>query len=109
MSEAEVQKLIKEGLKTAGYTVMDTAVYGSPRIMRAAKQGGTTKGLPDLFVTHDSWPTGIFIGLEVKTEKGALKPEQQELLDRGRIAVVRSFEDAYRAVQDYEAELGRSV
>lgn len=93
MTESELQASIVSGLRLIGYTVLST----SARVSRGIR--GVTKGLPDLLVTHTSWPTGTWLGLEVKLPKGAIKPEQKALLEAGRIVVVRSWEDAFQAVK----------
>ena len=92
MTESDLQASIVSSLRKLGYTVLST----SARVSRGIR--GVTKGLPDLMVTHRSWETGIWLGLEVKLPKGAIKPEQKELLEAGRIVVVRSWDDAWRAV-----------
>lgn len=64
------------------------------------------KGVPDLIVTHDSWPGSMWIGLEVKTPIGRLSKEQTELHEAGRITVVRSLDDAEEAVCKFIALMG---
>lgn len=94
MSESELQGQIKSALRRLGYICLDTSTYGSARVMRQARMGGNSKATPDLLVTHDLWPRWMWLGMEVKTETGKLKPEQQELADKDRICVVRSIDDA---------------
>jgi hypothetical protein len=119
-SEEQVQRTIIEGLQyTRGVTVLQTSHRTSStrtctkcRTKNSIKQTcsacgsylpvghgyGATKGVPDLLVTRDSWPTGFWVGLEVKGPKTPLSPEQAALLEKGRIYVVRSWEDASAAL-----------
>jgi hypothetical protein len=61
------------------------------------------EGLPDIIVIIP--PTGTFLGLEVKNEKGKLRPSQiefaQKVTNAGAIyRVVRSLEQAKNAVAE---------
>lgn len=98
LSESQIQEQIKEALKAMGCIVLDTSARGSARVMRTARQTGTSKGIPDLLISHASWAP-LWLGIEVKDAKGTLKPEQKQLLDLGRIVIARSVEDALEAVR----------
>jgi hypothetical protein len=64
---------------------------------------GSSYGVPDLLVSSKSWnPDGIWLGLEVKNKKGKLSKTQQDLLDLGRIVIVRSAEEAVECVREFE-------
>lgn len=59
-------------------------------------------GLPDIIVIVP--PSGRFLGLEVKSKTGKLRPAQEEFRDKlesagGIYTVVRSLTDAYKAVE----------
>lgn len=91
MTEFELQSSIRSALKTLGYEVLSTSAVMTKRIR------GISKGVPDLIVSHTTWPVGLWLGLEVKLPKGTLQAEQKALLEKGRIVVVRSVEDAKKA------------
>lgn len=95
MSESALQSDIRKALQTLGYSCRATS---APFRQKRGRNWQQDKGMPDLFVTHKSWGEGVWKGLEVKTGKGTLKPEQQELLEAGRIIVVRSVDEAIAAV-----------
>lgn len=88
MTEREIQDGIRSALRKLGYTVLSTSGVGRAKHAR----NNQDKGVPDLLVSKDGW--GVWIGLEVKAPKGALKPEQKDLADRGMVFVVRSLDDA---------------
>lgn len=108
-TEAGVQRAIVEGLEALSYRVLQTS-----RHMKRCKHcgkfpgrpDGVDRGLPDLVVTRDDWPTLEFCGIEVKGPETDLSPEQKALRARGRIAVARSFDDAMAIVIAYAAARG---
>lgn len=91
LSEKDIQFAIKRKLTELGYIVLSTSSIAAGRGRRAAS---TSSGVPDLLVSHKKWQCGVWLGLEVKTEKGRLTPEQTELYNLGRIVIVRSVEMA---------------
>lgn len=91
--ESKLQADIIRALKARSFVALSTSVSATRGVR------GVTKGVPDILVSADHWPVGAWLGLEVKTPKGALKTEQVELLERGRIVVVRSLEDALNAIE----------
>ncbi len=105
-TEADTQKLLTDWLAWSGYEVLVTsrqwtrcAECGS----RERKQDGATRGLPDILVWKAGW-TG-WLGVEVKTKTGRLRPEQKRLADMGSIVVVRGLEDLQLALAVFEVEL----
>jgi hypothetical protein len=101
-----VQKQIVEALRGCGYTVLVT----SRRRHRcrcglwSSAGDGCDKGIPDLFVAleaivpDDGIAKWMWRGLEVKGPKTPVSPEQQALADAGHITIVRSVEEAFKAV-----------
>ena len=53
-------------------------------------------GCPDLFVWSPRFQR--WVGQELKADKGKLSPEQQRLVDLGAVQVVRTPEQALRAI-----------
>ena len=104
-SEESVQQTIVQGLRLLGLTVLQTTVrsvkthcHRCGSKVSAYGSYGADKGVPDLLVTSSSWPMGFWLGLEVKSASGTLRPEQKALHDEGHIFVVRSWEEAKAAV-----------
>lgn len=63
-------------------------------------------GIPDLLVTHDSWPEGVWLGIEMKRDASSrVRPEQQALLDRKRILICWDEQAGFEAVKEF----GRSL
>jgi len=59
------------------------------------------KGLPDIIIIVP--PTGRFFGMEIKSEKGRLRPAQKEFSEKlidagGAYRVVRSLKEAKEAL-----------
>jgi hypothetical protein len=97
--EEGVQQAIRDGLELLGYTVLSTSV-------RRVRYGyGATPGIPDLLISRDTWAPGCFLALEVKGTKTRLSAAQRRLADDGRIAVVRSWEEARYVVENFEREM----
>lgn len=94
MTEREVQDQVRKALRSLGYTVLSTSSGASGRPRKF--HNNQDKGVPDLLVSKEGW--GVWIGLEVKSEKGALQPEQRDLADKGMVFVVRSLDDALRVL-----------
>ena len=85
--ESQIQASIVQALTMAGFHVKTT----SAPLQRG--KSGVTKGVPDLLVCHPALPQ-VYIGMEVKTPKGSIKPEQQAAANRNEYRIVRSVEDA---------------
>lgn len=108
-TEAGLEAAIVQALTLTGHVVLQTSEHrrgqtcprcGTWQVLAGGR--GTSKGVPDLLVTAGDWPLGVFLGLEVKTARGRVSPEQQDLADRGMIMVVRSVEEAIAAVGKVE-------
>jgi hypothetical protein len=92
--ESELQSSIVRMLRALGFVVKSTNTYDR----RRARVMAQDKGIPDLLVSHSDFAPK-WIGMEVKTPGGKMKPEQQALLDEGRIVVVRSLQEALESVR----------
>jgi hypothetical protein len=111
--EATLQAHITSVLRTLGYTLMETGKSRSAvrcphckgRHYATGWQGNTV-GLPDLYIHREGWPAGTALAMELKTPKGAVRPEQQALADAGCTVIVRTFSDALRWVRSFEERLG---
>jgi hypothetical protein len=129
-AEDDIQKTLCSALRQCGYEVLETGKDRRSLIGRLAKAlewmvrkdiefgvlfGTITKivsewnnndaGLPDLFVTHPEWPVGEWLGIELKTETGKLRPAQKELHDKGRTVVARSVAGGLEMVGYVERKL----
>ncbi len=99
VSESVIQSQILDWLKVSGILHWrqnsGTMFFGSRRIRLGEE------GLPDIIVIVP--PTGRFLGLEVKSEKGTLRESQEKFRDRlaqngGRYYVVRTLQQAMETV-----------
>lgn len=59
------------------------------------------KGYPDLSVRRSTWPPGVAMLMEVKTQTGRLSTEQATLHARGWSVVVRSAANAVEAARGF--------
>ena len=104
-TEASIQATLKHALETCGYIVGEV---GKARSAKAAGcYVGNTNGLPDLFITHQDWPIGEWLGLELKTPTGKVRPEQQRLADAGRVVICRGVYEGLQTVRGFEANRER--
>jgi len=85
MTERETQRQIVDALRRAGCLVCVTS---------NRERTANTPGTPDLFV----WRAGRWTALEVKSPSGKLTAKQSALVESGAVHVVRSVEEALRAV-----------
>ena len=85
MTERETQRRIVDALREAGCLVCVTS---------NRRHTANTPGTPDLFV----WRDGVWTALEVKSPDGRLTVKQSALVESGAVTVVRSVEEALRAV-----------
>lgn len=62
---------------------------------------GQSKGIPDILARRESWPAGVWIGLELKRPIGWrwTNPEQKAVHELGGSFIVHSAEDAMAAVK----------
>jgi hypothetical protein len=106
-TEASIQATLKHALEACGYIVGEV---GKARSAKAAGcYIGNTNGLPDLFITHPQWPVGEWLGLELKTPTGKVRPEQQRLADAGRVVIVRGVYEGLDAVVEFDVANGRDL
>lgn len=99
--ETDIQAAAIAELTRAGYIVLQCSVrYHAQRCREcgawARPEGGTgqSPGIPDLIVTRESWPIGLWRGVEMKGPKTPLSAEQELLLAQGRISAVRTAAEA---------------
>lgn len=113
--ESTIQTSIVNILTMLGYTVIE---IGRTRRMVPCKRcgastpaigwQGNTPGAPDLMVTSTRW-SGDWVGIEVKRPGGAIRPEQQRLVDAGTVVIVRSVRDALGVIVDAEGRHGHQT
>lgn len=113
--ESTIQTSIVNILTMLGYTVIE---IGRTRRMVPCKRcgastpaigwQGNTPGAPDLMVTSTRW-SGDWVGIEVKRPGGAVRPEQQRLVDAGTVVIVRSVRDALGVIVEAETRHGHQT
>ena len=129
-AEKDIQATLVQALRQCGYEVMETGQDRSQlqgRMMDAIRPflrgdiaeafifnligkvlrtwSNNDAGLPDLFITHPDWPSGEWLGIELKTPTGKVRPEQQRLADLGRVVIVRGVAEGLREVGCKESDL----
>ena len=115
--EEDVQAAIIQRLELEGYIVLQTS-HRTKRVtcphclhpFRPTGGYGASFGVPDLLVTHERWRGCVWVGIEVKGigkdgRPGALRPDQRGLLERGRIIVATSQDEALKCVQEVGEQL----
>ncbi len=97
VSERALQAAIVRACRARGHLVLVTSRGRRicPFCRRAYRGGdGVTPGTPDLWVyAHGRWH-----GLEVKGTRTPVRPAQQRLADEGLVSIVRTVEEALRAI-----------
>ena len=98
-AEATLQQQVVHLLTTCGYTVMEIGKSrGKTRCTKCGNWSystgwqGNTVGAPDLYVHHKQW-NFCSVGIELKTEKGLVRKEQQDFSDKHLVVICRSVED----------------
>jgi len=87
-------------------TAVQRILYGNPALLASVTAvlrsfgNGNQAGAPDILVHPKGTEAGFLVGVEIKTERGALTPEQKEAWAAGALVVVRSVEEAVEAI-DY--------
>ena len=109
-TEEVIQAAAIRDLTKACFVVLQTSVRyhnqkcaGCGAWARPTGGTGTTPGVPDLIVSHELWPTGLWIGIEMKSATGVLSPAQRLLRAQGRIFVARSAAEAVGLAQSVHA------
>lgn len=112
--EALFQNQICMMLRACGYTVIEIGKARAKSRCRscgvyqyATGWQGNTVGAPDLYVHSKHWPIPIGVGLELKTEKGAVRTEQQKIADDNMTVICRTVDDVINAMRKVEAKFER--
>jgi hypothetical protein len=130
LTEEQVQATTIDGFQKMGYAVLQTThrvkLAQCPECLtkfRPDGKYGSSKGVPDLLVSHPRWPKYLWLLIEMKrpekligvvagqkAPKRATKwkyssSEQQELCESGRVAVATSWEEALAVTKRFEAEV----
>jgi len=101
-SESAIVREIVTELGRLGYEVLAVG-------QRKAKGSGTAVGYPDLSVRRVGWPRGLACLIEVKSEGGELRPEQQDLHERDWSFVARSADSALCSLRAFELSIGEDA
>jgi hypothetical protein len=107
--EATLQQQVKTVLTACGYTVIEIGKSrGKSRCRNcgvysyATGWQGNSVGAPDIYVHHKDWKH-VALGIELKTEKGAVRKEQQVLADNKITVICRSIDEVIDAVKRIDA------
>ena len=93
MTERDIQRESVKELRKRGYIVHVTSDN---------RKAHGTKGTPDVIVSVGS---GLWTGLEFKSDTGKVSPEQERLMAQGNIHVCRSVVEAIAAVEYSERRI----
>ena len=97
LKERELQAMAIQGLKAMGYRVLNVSRRPVRRCPHCNgwtnSHDGVTPGTPDLLARRSGWQKGRWIGIEMKTLTGRLRPEQKEIHEDGGSFVARSVDD----------------
>ena len=103
-AEALFQKQVIAFLSACGYTVIEVGKSRGKTQCPTCKTyhyssgwQGNTVGAPDLYVHRKEW-SHLAVGIELKTEKGAVRKEQQAFADKGLVSICRNMEDVIRLI-----------
>jgi len=114
-AEATLQQQVVHLLTTCGYTVMEIGKSrGKTRCVKCGNWSystgwqGNTVGAPDLYIHHKQW-NFCSIGIELKTEKGAVRKEQQQFSEQQLIVICRSIEDVIQQVLAIDKMFGNET
>ena len=116
IDEATIQRQTTTLLYALGYTVMESGKSRSKQRCKACGNvayatgwQGNTVGLPDLYVHSVNWPRGVALAIEMKTEKGVIRPEQLELANKGLINICRSTSCVLQVIEKYEESINNTI
>jgi hypothetical protein len=116
LTEKDLQRHIYTVLINIGYTPMETGKARSMnkcnscgRRQYATGWQGNTVGLPDLYIHSMSWPRGMAIAIELKTEKGEVREKQKEYNEKGFTYICRSIGSVLRVLIEVENRLGNDI
>lgn len=115
MKESELQNHVRQSLALLGYTIIE---IGKTRAkVRCNKCGsyshatgwqGNTVGAPDIYI-HAPWWASCAVGIELKTTKGAVRKQQQNLADQGMTSICRSVTEVLTIVALFEDNLNHNA
>lgn len=126
ISEAQFQERVVDALRGLGYTVWVTSArsfgLSSKRVFAVVKgfgisdelaeriaqslctkKGyGSDRGIPDLLVRRNTWPSGTMFGAELKGRKTVTSVEQRIFEAEGHYGVYRTLSDLLEALASFE-------
>lgn len=107
-TEKQFQQAVVNFLRFHGYSVFVLGFYRTKvkcpfcnHFFHSSGSYGNARGAPDLIVSHDQFPQGVWVGVELKRPGAKLRltAEQKRLYEKNRIFLVASWEDADRLLE----------
>ncbi len=108
-TEEGTQQAIIQALRVRGYAVLQTTVRLRAGICQCGRKVsspgkyGSDKGISDLLI----WIAAIggWMMMEVKGPTTKVSCEQQDAVNSGRMVIVRSVDEAFAAIKEWERPL----
>jgi hypothetical protein len=109
--EAVFQQQVRTLLSACGYTVIEVGKSRGKTRCPTCKTyhystgwQGNTIGAPDIYIHRKEWH-GLAVGIELKTEKGVVRKEQQELATQELTTICRSLEDVVDVIKRIDSRM----
>lgn len=113
ITESQLQKTVVNCLSSLGYQVMETGKARSKVTCKACGfksyatgWQGNTVGIPDLYIHNKLWTHPIAVPIELKTQTGGVRKEQQIFEDIKITTICRSLADVLYLLQKLESHIG---
>lgn len=116
ITEKQLQLSIVRALQLLGYTVFETGKTRTKVLCPTCKTRhyatgwqGNTIGVPDIYIHHRLWKIPIGLGIELKTEKGTIRTQQQIFADLNVTHISRSLDDVLNILHTVELVVGNDT
>ena len=116
ITEKQLQLSIVQALQLLGYTVFETGKTRTKVLCPTCKTRhyatgwqGNTIGVPDIYIHHRLWKIPIGLGIELKTEKGTVRTQQQIFADLNVTHISRSLDDVLNILHTVELVVGNDT
>jgi hypothetical protein len=116
LTEKQLQSSIVRALQLLGYTVFETGKTRTKVLCPTCKTRhyatgwqGNTIGVPDIYIHNRLWKIPVGLGIELKTEKGTVRIQQQIFADLNVTHISRSLDDVLNILHTVELVVGNDT